>query len=83
MRIGHIDVNKLRGFADKAVGLGKEVTGTLLGNGSMQDAGQAQQDKGTEQLKALRKEAEAQKAEARSEMQEQRERAAKRSRKSA
>jgi uncharacterized protein YjbJ (UPF0337 family) len=83
MRIGHIDVNKLRGIGDKAVGLGRELVGTLVGNEGLERAGQAQQAKGTEQLEALRKEADAQKAEARSEVQERRERAAKRSRKSA
>jgi uncharacterized protein YjbJ (UPF0337 family) len=78
MRIGTIDVNKLRGVADKAVGLGKETLGTLLGNDRLAEAGEAQQDRAKEQLTALRKEAKAQKAEAEAEVHETRQRAAQR-----
>lgn len=78
MRIGTIDLNKLRGVADKAVGLGKETLGTVLGNDSLAEAGEAQQDRAREQLKALRKEAKAQKLEAEAELQERRQRAAQR-----
>ena len=55
MRIGTIDLNKLRGVADKAVGLGKEALGTLLSNDRLAEAGEAQQDRAREQLKALRR----------------------------
>jgi uncharacterized protein YjbJ (UPF0337 family) len=78
MRIGTIDLNKLRGVADKAVGLGKETLGTVLGNDSLAEAGEAQQDRAREQLKALRKEAKAQKLEAEADLQERRQRAAQR-----
>lgn len=78
MQIGTIDLNKLRGVADKAVGLGKETLGTLLGNERLAEAGEAQQDRATEQLKALRKEAKAQRLEAEAEVHETRQRAAQR-----
>lgn len=78
MQIGTIDLNKLRGVADKAVGLGKETLGTLLGNDRLAEAGEAQQDRAREQLKALRKEAKAQKLEAEAEVQEKRQKAAQR-----
>jgi uncharacterized protein YjbJ (UPF0337 family) len=60
MQIGTIDLNKLRGIGDKFVGLARETTGVLLGNDRLQEAGEAQQEKATETLKALRKEAQAQ-----------------------
>ena len=78
MQIGTIDLNKLRGVADKAVGLGKETLGTLLGNERLAEAGEAQQDRATEQLKALRKEAKAQRLEAEAEVHETKQRAAQR-----
>ena len=66
MQIGTIDLNKLRGLGDKALGLAKEFIGTILGNEGWQREGEAQQEKATEQLKALRAEvkAEAQDAKA-------------------
>lgn len=78
MQIGTIDLNKLRGVADKAVGLGKETLGTLLGNDHLAEAGEAQQDRAREQLNALRKEAKAQKLEAEADVQETRQKAAQR-----
>jgi hypothetical protein len=78
MQIGRIDVNKLRGVADKGVGFGKEFVGTLLGNERLQEAGEAQQERATEELRALRKEVEAQKHEAKAETLEQRQKAAQR-----
>ena len=78
MQIGTMDLNKLRGVADKAVGLGKETLGTLLGNDRLAESGEAQQDRAREQLKALRKEAKAQKLEAEAEVHERRQRAAER-----
>ena len=59
MRIGTIDVDKLRGVSDKAVGLAIEATGVLVGNGRLQERGEAMQDRATETLKALRAEARA------------------------
>lgn len=78
MQIGTIDLNKLRGVTDKAIGLGKETLGTLLGNERLEEAGEAQQDRAREQLKALRKELKAQKLEAEADTHETRQKAAQR-----
>ncbi|MDQ6784444.1 MAG: CsbD family protein [Actinomycetota bacterium] len=59
MQIGTVDLDKLRGVSDKFVGLAKETTGVIINNSGLQKAGEAQQDRATETLKALRKEAEA------------------------
>lgn len=59
MQIGTVDLDKLRGVSDKFVGLVKEAAGVIINNESLQKAGEAQQDRATETLKALRKEAEA------------------------
>jgi uncharacterized protein YjbJ (UPF0337 family) len=79
MRIGTIDVNKLRGVTDKAVGLGKELVGTLIGNERLEESGEAQQDRARDQLRALRAEVRAQKKEAEAEVHEGRQKAAQRS----
>lgn len=76
MRIGTMDVNKLRGIGDKAVGLTKELVGTVVGNDRMQEAGEAQQDRATEQLRALRAEAKAEVKDAKADVLEQKQRAA-------
>jgi uncharacterized protein YjbJ (UPF0337 family) len=78
MQIGTIDLNKLRGVADKAVGLGKETLGTLLGNDRLAESGEAQQDRAREQLNALRKETKAQRLEAEADVHERRQKAAQR-----
>jgi uncharacterized protein YjbJ (UPF0337 family) len=59
VNIGKIDLTQLRGVSDKAVGLTKELVGTLFGNESLQRQGEAQQDRASEEMKALRKQAEA------------------------
>ena len=59
MRIGTVELDHLRGLGDKVVGLGKEVAGTLAGSERLQQAGEAQQARGGESLKALRKHAKA------------------------
>jgi uncharacterized protein YjbJ (UPF0337 family) len=82
MRIGTIDLNKLRGLSDKAVGFGKEMLGTVLDNDRLSEAGEAQQDRAREQLAALRNEAKAQRLEAEAETHERRQRVAQRSKKS-
>lgn len=64
MRIGAVDPQNARGLVDKIVGLVRETTGTLLGNDSLIRAGEAQQEKGTERLRALRAQTEAQGQEA-------------------
>lgn len=76
MQLGSIDVNKLRGISDKAVGLGKELIGTLTGNERLQDAGEAQQERATEELRALKAEIKAEQKDAKAEMLEQRQKAA-------
>lgn len=76
MQIGAIDINKLKGIGDKAMGLSKELLGTITGNERMQEAGEAQQDKAAETLRALRSEAKAQAKEAKAEVLEQRQQAA-------
>ena len=78
MQIGTIDLNKLRGLSDKAVGLGKETFGTLVGNDRLAEAGEAQQERATEQLRALRSEMKAQAKEAKAELFEQKQKAAER-----
>ena len=78
MNIGKIDLTQLRGVSDKAVGLTKELVGTLLGNTSLQRQGEAQQDRASEELKALRKQAEAEAKEQKADTLEQSQRAAQR-----
>jgi uncharacterized protein YjbJ (UPF0337 family) len=76
MQTGRIDLNKLRGVSDKALGLGKELAGVLTGSDRLQQEGEAQQERATESLKALRKEIEAQQKDAKAQAFEQREKAA-------
>ncbi|CAN5692015.1 CsbD family protein [soil metagenome] len=76
MKIGTIDLDQLRGLGDKLVGLGKELTGTVLGQDKLQEAGQAQQKKGERSLEALKKDAQAQKARAEASTGETKQRAA-------
>jgi uncharacterized protein YjbJ (UPF0337 family) len=78
MQVGTIDVNKLRGVADKAVGLGKELVGVLIGSDRWQREGEAQQERAGAELKALREEVKAQKLDAKAEGFEVKERAAQR-----
>ena len=59
MRIPRISPKNLTGFLDKVIGLGKELAGDLFDNSALVQAGEAQQDKGTEKLKALRAQIEA------------------------
>ena len=79
MQVGRIDLDKLRGVTDKALGLAKEFVGVLVGNDKLQQEGEAQQERATEELKALRKQLEAKRKDAVAEMHEKRERAAQRS----
>ena len=78
MNVGKIDLTQLRGVSDKGVGLAKELVGTLLGNESLQRQGEAQQDRASEEMKALRKQAEAQANESKADTLEQSQRAAQR-----
>jgi uncharacterized protein YjbJ (UPF0337 family) len=78
MQVGTIDVNKLRGVTDKGVGLGKELVGVLIGSDRLQREGEAQQERATAELKALRDEMKAEKLDAKAEASEVRERTAQR-----
>lgn len=78
MNVGKIDTTQLRGVADKGIGLAKELAGTLLGNESLQRQGEAQQDRASEEMKALRKQIEAQAKESKADTLEQSQRAAQR-----
>ncbi|HET9444205.1 MAG TPA: hypothetical protein VFO65_12825 [Acidimicrobiales bacterium] len=78
MDLTRIDLTKLRGLGDKAIGLGKEILGTVLANERMEREGEAQQQRATESLRALRKELEAEAKEARADAMEQRQKAAQR-----
>jgi hypothetical protein len=80
MQIGRIDITKLRGITDKGLGFGKELLGTVIGNQRLEEEGEAQQARATEQLKAMRKQVEAQRKEAEAEVHEQRQKAAQRAR---
>ena len=76
MRIPRISPKNLTGFLDKVIGLGKEFAGDLVGKRSLIEAGEAQQDKGTEKLKALRAQLEADAHTAKAEVHETREKVA-------
>jgi uncharacterized protein YjbJ (UPF0337 family) len=78
MQVGRIDVTKLRGVGDKALGLGKELVGVLIGNDRLQEEGEAQQDRAAEELKALRKEVQAERRDAEAKLHEQRQKSAQR-----
>jgi microcystin-dependent protein len=56
MQIPRIDPKNVMGLADKVVGLGKELVGTVTNRTRLSKAGQVQQDKGTERIKAVQAE---------------------------
>jgi hypothetical protein len=74
----NLEPANLTGLYDKLLGLGKEVVGTVLDEDGWVSAGQAQQDKGTEKLKALRAQTKADSHAARARAAEGRQRAAQR-----
>ncbi len=76
MQVGTVDLDKLRGVGRKLVGLLKELAGTLVGNDRLARAGEAEQERAAEQLKALRKELEAERKQAKAQVHDARERAA-------
>jgi uncharacterized protein YjbJ (UPF0337 family) len=78
MQMGTIDLQKLRGVGEKVFGLTKEFVGVITNNDRLQQEGDAQQDRASEKLRALRKEAEAAAKDAKAELHERRERAAQR-----
>lgn len=63
MQIPRIDPKNALGLLDKVVGLGKEIVGNITGRDRLAKAGQVQQDKGTERLKAVQAELNADKHE--------------------
>jgi uncharacterized protein YjbJ (UPF0337 family) len=65
VQIPRIDPKNAAGLADKVVGLGKEILGTVTNRERLTRAGQVQQDKGTERLKAVKAEMKAETHEAR------------------
>ena len=78
MQIGRVDLNKLRGLGDKWLGFMKELTGTLSNNQRLIEAGEAQQERATEQLRALRAEVKAEAKEAKAEALEVKQKSAQR-----
>jgi len=78
MQIGSIDLQKLRGVGEKVFGLAKEVVGVVINNDRLQQEGDAQQDRASERLRALRKEAEAEMKDAKAAVFDRKERAAQR-----
>ncbi|SHH56862.1 hypothetical protein SAMN05443575_4107 [Jatrophihabitans endophyticus] len=76
MQIPRIDPKNAAGLVDKVVGLGKEIVGTVAGNDRLANAGQVQQDKGTERLKATKAQTRADGHEAKANAAEQRQKAA-------
>jgi len=77
--IPRVDPKDVSGLADKVVGLGKEVLGELIDQNSLIEAGEAQQAKGTEKLKALREQAKADAHNAKAEALDKKQRAAQQS----
>jgi len=76
MRIPRIDPKDATGLFDKVVGLGKELVGEVFDEQRLIEAGEAQQAKGTEKLKAIREQAKADAHKAKASTFDQRERAA-------
>jgi uncharacterized protein YjbJ (UPF0337 family) len=76
MRLQRIDPENVRGFADKFLGLGKELIGSVLDNEGWRKEGEAQQKKGTERIRALQDQVKAEAKEAKAETFERQQRAA-------
>jgi uncharacterized protein YjbJ (UPF0337 family) len=76
MRIPRIDPKDATGLFDKVIGLGKEVFGEVFDEQRFIEAGEAQQAKGTEKLKAIREQAKADAHKAKAQTLDARERAA-------
>ena len=79
MRIPRVDPKDATGLLDKVVGLGKEITGEIFDQQRLIEAGEAQQAKGTEKLKAIREQAKADGHKAQAKAYENKERMAQRS----
>jgi uncharacterized protein YjbJ (UPF0337 family) len=83
MQVGQLDLNKLRGLTDKILGLTKEIVGTFIGSDRLQKEGEAQQERATEELRALRAEVKAEAKEAKANAFETKQKAAQRVKESA
>jgi uncharacterized protein YjbJ (UPF0337 family) len=59
MRIPRVDPQDATGLFDKVIGLGKEIFGEVFDDDRLITAGEAQQSKGSEKLKAIRQQAKA------------------------
>ena len=59
MQLGHVDINRIRGIADKIIGLSEETIGVVVGIDHWQGEGEARQERASQELKALRKAAKA------------------------
>lgn len=59
MRIPRIEAKDMTGLFDKVVGLGKEIAGEVFDEQRLIEAGESQQAKGSEKLKAVRQQAKA------------------------
>jgi hypothetical protein len=60
MQIPRIDPKNAFGLFDKVIGLGKEIAGTVVNQDRLKKAGQVQQEKGAERIKAVQSQFEAQ-----------------------
>jgi uncharacterized protein YjbJ (UPF0337 family) len=76
MRIPRVDPKDATGLLNKVIGLGKEITGEVFDRSSLIEAGEAQQAKGTEKLKAIRQQTKADAHKSKAKAYESRERAA-------
>jgi uncharacterized protein YjbJ (UPF0337 family) len=78
MRIPRIDPKDATGLYDKVVGLGKEIVGEVFDERRLIEAGEAQQAKGTEKLKAIREQTKADAHQAKARAMDAKERSAQR-----
>ena len=76
--IPRVEYKNAVGLGDKFVGLGKELFGEVIDNKRWVEAGEAQQAKGSEKLKALRAQAKADAHEAKARTHETKQRTAER-----
>lgn len=83
MQLLNIDLKQLRGLSNKALGLNKELLGSVLGNERLAEEGEAQQERATHELKALRADVKAEAERAKASTQEGRQRAAQKVKESA
>jgi uncharacterized protein YjbJ (UPF0337 family) len=80
MRVPRIDFTDARDLSDKVVGLGKEIAGHLFDEDNLVASGEAQQNKGSEHIKARKEKANAQRHQSNARTQRSRQRSAQRQR---